>query len=373
MKPKRHYKEYSIVFIPTWSCDNTCSHCFEKIGLGQISPDAWDSLWRRLLDFVKLHHTKKLKLYWQGGEILTLDHKQVAGELGKLKAFFKDKDCAIEHHFQTNLIAYHDGWAPIIAKYFRGSISTSLDYPNLYRHSPSISIKNYNNHWLRKKRVAEKAGLTVSLISLPNTETLKHGAKKFYHYYRDVIQIKNLQVNFPFPGVNGRDPRPMNLKKFGDFLEDLYHIWITEGRTLNLSPFVMLEETLAGNHERGLPCMWSNNCAHSLFAVAPDGETGQCDCWVSTLHDFSFGNLFHDPLLKILHSKKRNRFLKRPAKMIDDPECSVCDYWKICHGGCPIRAQTFNGDMFSRDYYCPVYKRIFNMVIKQMRIQKINL
>ncbi|MCK5506465.1 MAG: radical SAM protein [Thermodesulfovibrionia bacterium] len=364
MNPKTEYKEFSIVFIPTWACNCTCDHCFEKIMPRTIRDEDWETYFSKLRNMIETDGIRKLMIYWQGGEVMSMNPAKIRKGLEIGVDIFRDCDCLIEHHLQTNLLLYNQDWREVISDFFSGSISSSLDFPNLYRETPSVNRKEYTGVWLKKKEEVEKDGFTVSVVTLPNTETLEMGAERFYSFFRDEVDIRNLQINFPFPGVNVDTPTPMNSGKLADFMEDLYNIWIASDRHLNLNPFAPLENRIHKNHGR-LSCAFSYNCANFILAVGPDGEAGQCDCWISTQKEYSFGSFSSMSVNEILDSEKRKLFLLRPVEMIQGSECGTCAYWSICYGGCPIRAYTFTGDIYSKDYYCEVYKRLFRMVIER--------
>lgn len=355
--------DFSVVVIPTFACNSACSHCFEKISPQSIKREAWPEYFRRIKELAEYKKVSRLLLYWQGGEVMAMGARAINEGLEICAETFSDNGIVIEHHLQTNLLLYDENWRDIIRRYFRSNISSSLDYPNLYRITAGLDTKGYVDAWFEKKKQAEVDGFIVNIITLPNVATLDLGAAEFYTYFRDRVGVSNVQINFPFPGVDGDKPEPLMLDKFADFMEELYHIWIDSDRCLNLNPFAALENRLYGNTGR-LPCCWSYNCADYLVAIAPDGEVGQCDCWVSTQKDYSFGMLGQQPAGEIFESQGRELFLDRPGKMIDNPECGQCPYWMICFGGCPIRALTFTGDIYSKDYYCSVYKKIFAAVVE---------
>ncbi|MBI5417199.1 radical SAM protein [Candidatus Poribacteria bacterium] len=360
---KTEHKNFSIVFIPTWECNCTCGHCFEKIIPQVIKDEYWNKFFLKMRDLTSKLCIDKLLIYWQGGEVLTMKPANIKKGLKICADIFKDTKCTVEHHLQTNLLLYNSQWKEIISEFFIGSISSSMDFPNIYRTSPQLDQKTYINAWLNKKEEAEKDGFVVSVVTLPNIKTIEIGAKSFYSFFKNDMGIRNLQINFSFPGVNKNIPEQMDRDKLAIFLEQLYNIWVNDKRYINLNPFVPLENRIFKNAGT-LSCAWSFSCANFLFAVGPDGEVGQCDCWISTQKTHSFGSLLELSIDEILGSAKRKPFLERPIKMIDDPECGVCEFWQICYGGCPVRAFTFNGDIFSKDYYCPVYRKLFLTILK---------
>jgi len=355
--------DFSIVLIPTFACNGACSHCFEKISPQSVNREEWPEYFSRIKELANYKKVDKLLLYWQGGEVMMMGARAIRKALEVCADTFSDDGIALEHHLQTNLLLYDRKWREIIARYFRGNISSSLDYPNLYRVTAGLDCAGYVDAWFEKKKQAEADGFVVNIITLPNVSTLELGAVEFYSYFKDRVGVSNVQINFPFPGLDSEKPEPLKLDRFADFMEELYQVWVDSDRYLNLNPFYALENRLYGNTGR-LPCCWSYNCADYLVAVSPDGDIGQCDCWVATHTDYNFGLLGRQPIDEIFTSPERGRFLNRPATMINDPDCGQCPYWMICFGGCPIRALSFTGDLYSKDYYCPVYKRIFAAVIE---------
>lgn len=354
--------DFSIVFMPTYACNCDCVHCFEKIMPLTIEPDSWGYYLGQLKDFAYQKELKKLLIYWQGGEVLTMQPDIVRQGLETCRSIMDNAGIEVEHHLQSNLLLYDGRWKDIITEHFRGNISSSLDYPNIYRKSKAPACDDYNEKWLEKKYEAEADGLVVHLITLPNWATLERGAADFYRYFSDDIGVKNVQINLPFTGADGVNPAALSLDKLGVFMQDLYEVWVESERHLNLNPFFALENRIYKGNGR-LPCAWSYNCADFIFAVGPDGEIGQCDCWVSNHKNYNFGVLGKSSLNDFWDSANRKLFVERPTRMIHDPECGQCKYWGICFGGCPIRAMAFSGDMYSRDYYCPVYKKIFAAVL----------
>jgi len=61
-----------------------------------------------------------------------------------------------------------------------------------------------------------------------------------------------------------------------------------------------------------------------------------------------------------MNSFVRKRFLQRPARLIDEEDCAECEYWNICHGGCPVRAYSSTGSLFAKDPYCQSSKTLFD-------------
>ena len=55
----------------------------------------------------------------------------------------------------------------------------------------------------------------------------------------------------------------------------------------------------------------------------------------------------------------RGATASRRKKTIAHPECQVCEYQSICHGGCPKFRHGPHGKFDDLDYFCAAYKMIF--------------
>ncbi|MAE96158.1 MAG: hypothetical protein CL910_16005 [Deltaproteobacteria bacterium] len=352
---------YSVVFLPTLACNCTCTHCFERTGPVTMGESRWRMVFGEVRELADLVRCRTMRVYWQGGEVLSLQPESVASILEAAADAFAGSGVTVEHHLQTNLLLYDSArWRDVMRAFALGTISSSLDYPNRYRQTPSLSPDEYNRAWLRKKDEAECDGFAVSIVSLPNPGTLEIGAERWFSYFRDEVRVQNLQVNFPFPG-QGEGLEPLDLGNLAAFMADLHGIWVASGDEIHLSPFRGLRDRMEGRVGT-LPCIWSASCANSLLAIAPDGRVGQCDCWVSNFDGHEFGVIGEDDMATMLAARPRSPFVNRSFALARDTECGECEHWNVCFGGCPVRAFAFGGDMLAPDHYCSVYKEMMNAV-----------
>jgi uncharacterized protein len=75
-----------------------------------------------------------------------------------------------------------------------------LDYPNLHRKLPGGNPHEFTAIWCRNFQEAKEAGIDIGVISIPNPETFKVGAERFYSYFVDDLEITDFHINTPFPG-----------------------------------------------------------------------------------------------------------------------------------------------------------------------------
>jgi radical SAM protein with 4Fe4S-binding SPASM domain len=348
--------------MPVLSCNCACRHCFEELDGRRLDDSNWQRCFEKMLALATRMGGGALRVYWQGGEILCLSPDSVHRGLDQAERVFRGSGIGVEHFLQTNLLLYDTcRWKDVLLRFQNGNVSSSVDFPNVYRKAGPRSGDEYNRYWLEKKNLAERDGIRVSVIALPNSETLDLGAEKFYRYYRDELQIQSIQVNLPFPG-NAGAPVPLDLERLSAFMVQLYEVWLHNGRDLPLSPFTYLEGRIFGANTT-LPCIWAYACAKGLICVGPDGQAGQCDCLVATHPQYNFGSFLEDSMDTVLSSPNRRAILDRPLRLARETSCGECRFWAICHGGCPIRSLAFTGDIQKPDRYCQVYQAMFQAIL----------
>ena len=58
-------------------------------------------------------------------------------------------------------------------------------------------------------------------------------------------------------------------------------------------------------------------------------------------------------------ARRQKRYNFAGKKAIPHPECQVCQYASICHGGCPKHRHDPRRQFGDLDYFCSAYKMIF--------------
>jgi uncharacterized protein len=356
----------SLIFLPTLKCNAACEYCFERKTEDTMSVESFSTLLTRLLDYMEAKRLGAVKIFWQGGEILTMDPAWFDEALALIEQQSQERGIHIANELQTNLVGYSPRWNPIIKRMFLNQLGSSLDFPNLHRKLPGGAVEDFNRLWLKKYRQARSNGIAVGVITLPNRESLKIGPEEFYHYYTQEIGLTGFQVNSPFPGGPAGDHEEgfaPDLEEYADFCVALIDTWLKEGysRGIGISPYEgILHYFRTGDMSR-LLCGMRADCSRNFFSMDPYGNVSQCDCWVSSYPEFHFGNVFGDHTLQeILDGPVRERFSRRPIEIIENEDCIECGYLSICHGGCAIRAYSATGRFFAKDPYCELYKRIFS-------------
>ena len=356
---------FSIIMLPTLRCDADCDYCFEKKTEHHLSLDQLSVVVQKVMGHMEHDRLEALSMYWQGGEVMTLPPEwfEEANEIIQEIAYRRNRQ--VTHYLQSNMIAYTSKWNRVLAEMFGNSVGSSMDFPNLYRKPKGGGPKDYDRLWVRKVRQAIEAGIEVGVIAIPNERTLEMGAERFYSHFVDELGIKDFQINTPFPGGSVNSVKmgyPLETERLSGFLADLAAIWMERGfeKGVRVGPFNKLMDYFV-HGIKDLLCIWRENCVNDFVCIDPRGQVAQCDCWVTSYPEFWFGNVLAEGSLSDLlrNSEARRRLQTRPGVLIQKEDCLDCDYLTLCHGGCPVRAYTVHGDIFRKDPYCELYKRLF--------------
>ena len=356
---------FSVILLPTLHCDARCDYCFVDTTTGHMTLETFSQLLEKLFDFMDERDIGILNLYWQGGEVFTLSPEWFYGAHERMQAMATRRGRSLANFLQSNLLAYGKEWDPVIDEVFGNTVGTSMDFPNRHRRVAGGTPEAYTERWTRNVRKVRDAGVGVGVIAIPGAETLDLGAEAFYSFFVNEVGVCDFQVNPPFPGGRKNETKsglPLEAQRLGDFLVDLTDLWLERGygRGIKVGPSSeILDYYLHG--DTVIPCFWQDNCANNFVCIDPAGNVSQCDCWVASYPEMRFGNLLEDgPLWTLLEkSSARQRFLERPATLLQERDCIECEHLAICHGGCPVRAYSTFGTLLEKDPYCETYKILF--------------
>lgn len=324
------------------------------------------AVFERALTLIFGHLEKKrlpeTTLYWQGGEILTISPKWYEKALEILSNLERKYGKKLNHCAQTNLISYSPIWDRTISDLFDKHIGSSLDFPNMYRRIGKCGPTNFNNIWKNRLETIRQSNVSVGVISVPNKETLKSGAERFFSYYFEELGLESVQINTPFSVDPARFPDfPLDNDDLGRFYLDLIEVWAEKSKSnpVQLNPFNALAAYFLDGDVSQLPCLWSMDCTEYMMSVDHLGNFMQCDCWTN-YPDFRYGNVDSmNSLDDALKSPARMKIKERIRFLVQNTDCGDCSYLRICHGGCPVRALSINKDLFTKDPYCTSHKILF--------------
>lgn len=197
----------------------------------------------------------------------------------------------------------------------------------------------------------EKNGMTWGFIYVVTKAVLDKPLEIFYH----LTNLK-LKGGFDFhPVLVYEDAAQESLdtaitqEEFADFLGVVFKEWWEHrDRFQHIDPFDSLLKYYTSNYNC-LGCGDAPTCGLHLY-LGPDGETAQCGR-AADWDILGYGNI-KDKSLKEIFSDEQRKLVDSRVEVLQTTDCKGCEYWRICHGGCPLDAYNKYKDYLRKSDQC---------------------
>lgn len=314
----------------------------------------------RLVDTYLFYSFPAATFAFQGGEPtlagLPFYEKLVAFQ----KRYGRDGQ-SVSNALQTNGVLIDEDWCQLFREY-KFLIGLSMDGPeevnDLYRF-------NKAGHGTWKKVMAgmeamQKGKVDFNILCVLSQSNV-HKPREIYKWFRSQ-GVEYMQF-IPLSEFNP-DGSPMEFtisaEEYGRFMCEIFDLWWPERRKVRVRFFDNLAESLAGMKPGS--CTMHETC-DSYVVVEYNGDIYPCDFFVEK--EWKLGNITMDSWGEISRRVKRYSFASK--KTLAHPECQVCEYQSICHGGCPKSRQGPNKRFEDLDWFCGAYKMIFAKAVPPLR------
>jgi serine-type anaerobic sulfatase-maturating enzyme len=316
----------------------------------------------RLVDTYLFYSYPQSTFAFQGGEP-TLAGLDFFTKLVDLQKEYGRNGQSVSNSLQTNAVLIDRDWCALFREY-NWLLGVSLDGPeevnDLYRFN-----KAGHGTWKRVMQSVEllqveKVEFNI-LCVLSQANVSK--PKELYRFYRK-LGIDNLQF-IPlaeFDGAGNALPYTITAAQYGRFLTEVFDEWWPERRNVRIRFFDNIAEALAG--QKPGTCTMHETC-DSYVVVEYNGDVYPCDFFVE--RDWKLGNVVLDSWAEIARRARRYSFASK--KTIAHPDCQVCEWSNVCHGGCPKFRHGPNGRFEDLDYFCSSYKAIFAKAVGPLRAE----
>ena len=174
------------------------------------------------------------------------------------------------------------------------------------------------------------------------------------------LEIFNILTNFkvrggfqlhPVYSYKNEDPNGVGItaKEFAVFLGEIFKVWWDKRE---LYPYVEPFFSYLNHYGKGGPvcCSDSGNCAYSHIYIGPEGELSHCGR-ASDWDVFEVGNIQEMNIIDAFKSLYRQQLAMR-SEYLQQADCKGCEYFKICHGGCPLDGWNSTGSIMSKTEWC---------------------
>ena len=352
-------------------CNLDCAYCFYL----DRNADPYSALPARRMTDETLERLVETYLFYsypqstfafQGGEP-TLAGPAFFEKLIRLQQEHGRPGQSVANAMQTNGILLDDRWCELFKQY-KWLVGISIDGPepvhDLYRFN-----KQGAGTWRKVMHgieVMKKHGVEFNALCVLSQANVGKAAE-LYKFFRS-LHIDYIQY-IPLSEVDGLgQPMPFTItpQQYGRFLCETFDLWWPDRRKVRIRYFDNIAEALAG--QKPGACTLHTTC-DSYVVVEFNGDVYPCDFFVEK--DWKLGNIEVDSWSEIARRQRRYQFAAK--KTIAHPECQVCEYNAICHGGCPKHRHDARGSFDDLDYFCNAYKMIFGKAVGPLKKEVENL
>jgi len=331
-------------------CNLRCSYCFymdetskrTQIDKGMMSKETASLVIKRAFEL----GAKELCFTFQGGEPL------LAG-LDFFEYFVREvknqntSNTSILWSMQTNGTLIDESWAKFLEEN-NFLVGISLDGPkdinDGHRGAGTFdkvlsSIENLKKH-----------GIVPNVLCVVNNDS---DAKECYELYKSLGL--DVQQYIPCLEPLGETNDFLAPNHFGDFLCNLYDLWIDDiknGEKISIRYFENLALMLSGAEAES--CNFCGGCKLQ-FVTESNGDVYPCDFYC--MDEYKLGNVASASYINMLNTSIAKNFIQKRRASDYDDDCKSCAFFKLCKAGCK---REFMGS--SHTQFCQSYKKLFEHI-----------
>lgn len=356
----------NLIMKVTSKCTLACSYCQYMADLTDNNSNlimSREILQRSISQLMSLP-SRNVTFIWHGGEPLLVG-MDFYEEAICLQSQHQKKDAQkIVNNIQTNATLLNQEWINFLQK-SNFNISISLDGPSeihkMHRLSPSGT--NSFTHIMQAVKLLMDNKLKFGLLAVVTKNSIKK-PKEIYDFF-----AHNGFKSFDFlPCIEiKKDTGEMigssiTASEFADFMIQVFDLWIKDDNPdIHIRYFDNVLKGLLG----GKPtlCKFAGTCSN-FITIACNGDIYPCDNFVG-YSALKFGNILNDDLQEVIEGGKHKNFVEKINAI--KPECSNCEWYQICRGGCPYYSYMLGQDFSNENYFCEARKSILKHVEKSLK------
>lgn len=352
---------FSVVVKPTHLCNLSCTYCYnDDVREPVMSPATLERVVAQTFSYASHHAPQRLVSFiWHGGEP-TLPGVKFYERVAALQAEHGE-GVTYNNSLQTNGTLLDDRWLEFLRQH-RYTVSISIDGPAELHDRYRVDRKGRGS-FARVQRgidAVKDAGIPLGVCVVISRANIDH-VEEIY----DFLAAQGLRFNvIPLNRSGGAREYYSDVGLAADEYAGawirMYDRWFdADADYVYCSDFVFKTRAILAG--RPADCIGLEQCSDTNISVDPVGDVYPCATLSGTPRT-CYGNIVTDDLDVLMAGAVAQDHRNRRT----DPQCAVCRWQHVCHGGCQARAFKFFGDHHERDYYCPSLFRIYEHVARRL-------
>ena len=361
----------AVYFNPTERCNLNCTYCYIPEPMRRAGKHMSKERLLEALAILKRYFRSTVpkgtlpQIVFHGAEPL-LNREAVFAGIERYAGDFR-------FGVQTNATLLDDAAIAFLREH-EVSIGISLDAPTAAIADRTRSTWEgqgvYGPVVDAMKRLAGYPGWSV--ICTVSSQNMRHLGRlvDFLHAHEVPTCLMNiLRCTMPRSRSVKPDDAPA-AKYFLQALDRAQELYLRTDRKLVVGNFANILLAIIAPAARRLMCDISPcGGGRCFFALAPNGDLFPCSEFIG-LQRFRGGNLFADPLAKVLKSEP---FQLVTGRKVEDIEpCRRCAIRHFCGSPCPAEAHEMNGGMEKTGAFCEFYEEQVRYAFRLIADEKAN-
>lgn len=342
----------TLIFKETEACNSNCIYCdvIARKKPRTIKKDLLRRVFICINEHLEQYPQEYFSIVWHGGEPCIVGAEFYEHVLDLENEVCSNTKNRIEHDIQTNLTLINQHMIDVFKRMGITRVGTSYEpYKGIRGFGENRDSDAYNKKFFKGIELIEKNGFSWGFIYVVTRRVIDKP-----------LEIFNILTNFkvrggfqlhPVYSYKNEDPNGVGItaKEFAVFLGEIFKVWWDKRE---LYPYVEPFFSYLNHYGKGGPvcCSDSGNCAYSHIYIGPEGELSHCGR-ASDWDVFEVGNIQEMNIIDAFKSLYRQQLAMR-SEYLQQADCKGCEYFKICHGGCPLDGWNSTGSIMSKTEWC---------------------
>lgn len=341
-----------LIFKETEACNSNCIYCdvISRKKPRTINMERLEKVFVYINEYLEANPDEDFSIVWHGGEPCI-----VGAEFYRNVKRFQDKHCAatqdrIHHDIQTNLTLINQELIDVFMELGINMAGTSYEpYKGIRGFGPQRDSSAYNIKFYKGIDLIEKNGWSWGFIYVITRNVLDK-PEEVFRLLTNFRAQGGFQLH-PVYSYKNEDPNGVGItaKEYADFLGEVFKIWWPErNRFPYVSPFRNYLQSYTSKF--GGNCSESGKCAYSHIYIGPDGTYSHCGR-ASDWDVFDVGDIDNMSIIEAFRHPYRKELAERD-NYLKENDCRGCQYFSICHGGCPLDAWNSKNTVMAKSEWC---------------------